>query len=263
MPSSNVVPLARLEHPEAFFENYFVAKKPVVVTGAARGMPAFKRWSDEYLVEQFGSLRPKVRLGNGRFGEMNMADYLAYLSDPSDYESSVGLAYLTDFFLKPSFGDSGRATLGSDAVFPMNRGGDVAEFVSIYAGPTGSKTAMHQDVFSMHTWLANLRGDKAWRLCAPADLDDATARSFDAFAPQTHCTVYEAVLAAGDLIYLPPDWWHQVQNLTSTLAISGNFCTLPEAHAAYSESKRYTDPELHRRWTRVWAEILGDTAPTA
>ena len=41
--------LDALPSPVEFFENYIVPGKPVVFKGAAKPMPAFKNWNDEYL----------------------------------------------------------------------------------------------------------------------------------------------------------------------------------------------------------------------
>jgi hypothetical protein len=114
--------------------------------------------------------------------------------------------------------------------------------ISLYAGPAGTSTGAHQDIFSTHTWLALLRGENAWRLWAP-DADVSQAE------PQ------EAVLAEGDLIYLLPDWWHEVENRTSTLAISGNFCTFSHAETALVEA-RCSDSPRRDIWIRTWEEIL-------
>ena len=41
--------LNRLPNPIEFFEKYINPGKPVVFKGAAKQMPAFKNWNDEYL----------------------------------------------------------------------------------------------------------------------------------------------------------------------------------------------------------------------
>jgi hypothetical protein len=240
--------LACIADQDEFYEDFFMKGRPVVVAGAARRMGAFSRWTDMHLRTTLAGLRPMVRFEDGRLGRIPVESFIDYLAAPDMFSSSHGSIYLTDFYIKPSFGDSRCETLAADATFPLRRGGPFAEWISLYAGPAGTSTAWHQDIFSTHTWLAQLRGEKIWRLCAP-DIDVPPSELV------ADCEIYEAFLTAGDLIYLPPDWWHQVQNQTSTLAISGNFCCFADAEAALAEA-RFSDSPRRDVWIRTWTEIL-------
>ena len=238
--------LARLVNKDRFYEDFFLKGRPVIVVGGARKMSAFSRWTDAHLRTVLAGLRPIVRFGDGRVGRIPIESFLAYHAAPERFSSSYGSIYLTDFYLRPSFGDARRDTLALEAAFPLQRGGPFAEWISLYAGPAGTSTAWHQDIFSTHTWLAQLRGEKLWQLCAPHDSLPAVLAD---------CEIFEGVLTAGDLIYLPPDWWHQVQNQTSTLAISGNFCSFAHAEAALAEA-RSSDSVRRDIWIQTWIEIL-------
>jgi hypothetical protein len=149
--------------------------------------------------------------------------------------------------LRPGFGDARRAVLAADAAFPLRRDEAVAEWISLYAGPEGTSTAWHQDIFSTHTWLAQLRGEKQWRLCGP----DEESPEF----PSDSREICEVLLASGDLIYLPPNWWHEVNNRTQTLSVSGNFCSFAQAEAALAEA-RGSDAPGREVWVKTWIEIL-------
>jgi ribosomal protein L16 Arg81 hydroxylase len=126
---------------------------------------------------------------------------------------------------------------------------------------------MHQDIFSTNTWLAQLRGEKTWRLCPPDGLDPAVGENVDAFSGDgLGCDLYETVLVAGDVIYLPPDWWHQVRNpTTASLALSGNFCTF-EAARAHLSAVATSDASDARKKTYMdmWQAVLATevTPPT-
>lgn len=211
-------------------------------------MSAFSRWTDAHLGAMLAGLRPMVRFDDGCVARVPIETFLEYLAAPERFSSSHGAMYLTDFSVLPDFGDARREVLAPDAAFPLDRGGACAEWISLYAGPAGTSTEFHQDIFSTHTWLALLRGEKIWHLCAP----DA-----DVSQPEvlTDSGTFEAVMTAGDLIYLPPDWWHQVLNRTPTLAISGNFCSFAHAEASLAQAQSSTSSRRDE-WTRAWTEIL-------
>lgn len=259
---ANVVALPRITDLNDFQWSYFQKSKPVIVEGAARKMGAFSKWTDDYLIATLKDESPKIRLADGRFARMPIASFLGYLANPSAFETTSGPLYLTDYYITPSFGDPRRAELALDAVCPLPRGGRFAEWMTLYAGPQGTVTGMHQDIFSTHTWLAELRGEKTWRICAPDALLLESGNSFDAFGTDdANGMVYEGILQAGDIIYLPPDWWHQVKNTgSSTLSISGNFCTFEAAHAIFNEVKDSHSPRIRNGWLQVWTNILAKEA---
>jgi hypothetical protein len=239
--------VARIEDAERFYEDYYLSGQPVVIAGAAMKMGAYTRWTDDYLRAVLAGVKAIVRFGNGRSGRISIEAFLAYLAAPEQFSSSYGSMYLTDFYLRPGFGDARRDTLAADAAFPLPRGVATAEWISLYAGPAGTSTAWHQDIFSTHTWLAQLRGEKQWRLCPPdGELSEP---------PSDNSEIYEAVLTSGDLIYLPPNWWHEVNNRTGTLSVSGNFCSFAEAEAALTEARESEAPG-REVWVKTWIEIL-------
>lgn len=229
---------------------------PVVLEGAACTIPAFTRWTPEYLKNILGSSPALVRMSDGKIGTISFSAFLDYLADPSSFTSSRGTAYLTDYYIQPSFADPVRMALQADVRCPLPRDDHYVEWITIYAGPARTLTTMHQDVFSTHTWLAELQGSKTWRLCPP----DSTSDGFDAFGLAAFpCDVYEAILEPGDVIYVPPDWWHQVSNhKDSTLALSGNFCTPEHARSIINGIQQGTMPDTSDKWVELFTMILQD-----
>ncbi len=260
-----ILSIPRIDDLSAFHDEYFVKNLPVVAVGAAKLMPAFSKWSDGYLSQVLAEARTMVRLSDGRLANMRGADFFGYLAEPEKFSSSVGAAYLADFYIRPAFGDPARLALAGDVGFPLNRGEQpVAEWVSLYAGPSGTGTPMHRDGFATNTWLAQLRGQKIWRLCAPGTVEPSAAASMNAFdGTGVTSQVYEAVLEPGDLISLPPNWWHQVKNTTTTLALSGNFCSFAAAHEALAQVLRSPDMHMAEAWLKTWRAVLETEPPVS
>lgn len=262
-------PLPRTNDLREFREEYF-AKHAVVVTGALAGMPA-SRWTPGYLAEALADHKPTVRLGNGRLAHMRMKDFFRYFEMSDAVTSSSGSVYLRDFYLNPSFGDAARAAVGADIRCPLveeeawpawrerHRG-----WKTLYCGPAGSTSSLHVDMYSTHTWLAEISGRKAWRLAAPGALTEEVAFRTDPFADaELPCTFFDTVLEPGDVIYLPPDWWHAVVNLTATIAVSGNFCSVEHAEACLAEVRAEPESSMKKVWLDTWTAIVeeGASAP--
>jgi hypothetical protein len=243
----------RIAAESADFETLASLGAPVIVEGVARNMKAFTQWTDDYLAEVLSVARAVVRFDDGRLGRLPFEAFLAYLRSPSQFRTSSGAMYLTDCYIRPCFGDSWREALACDAPFPLNRPGNYAEWISLYAGPAGTMTRWHQDIFSTHTWLAQLRGEKAWTLCAPDS---------EFYKGELVCAVQavEATLRPGDLIYVPPNWWHTVTNRSATLSVSGNFCTFAHARKSLEEALSSTSSQ-REIWIATWTAILSLAEP--
>jgi hypothetical protein len=253
--TNRVVP--RVSNLLGFERDYFDPRLPVVITGGATVMPAFTRWTDAYLLNTLGDLRPLVMLTDGRRAKMRFPDYLSYLANPDAYQSSTGPVYMTDLYLKPAFLGPAVATLGNDAPCPLPRTGAFVERVAIFAGPKGTASEMHQDVFSPHVWVAQLRGEKAWRLYPPEELGADTAKRIDAFNDAfIGSPASELLLTPGDLLYLPPDWWHQVRNESSSVAVFGHFWTYPDARRWHAHTLTLSESQFRHEWLELWEAIL-------
>jgi len=111
-------------------------------------------------------------------------------------------------------------------------------------GPKRSGTAVHIDPLGTGAWNAVTHGRKRWVLFEPStpsrlakgkDVlnkdteDDEAIMYFDFLLPRIkkkypHLKVYEGLQAAGEIMFVPSEWWHGVLNLDDTVAITQNYC---------------------------------------
>nr|CAD7570431.1 unnamed protein product [Timema californicum] len=99
-------------------------------------------------------------------------------------------------------------------------------------------TPFHADVFTSFSWSANVCGRKRWLLFPPGqenNLRDKFGRlAYDATAPELHdstmfpnyhklCGHFEIIQKAGEVIFVPSGWHHQVWNLEDTISINHNW----------------------------------------
>ncbi|RHX97510.1 hypothetical protein DYB26_008479 [Aphanomyces astaci] len=112
----------------------------------------------------------------------------------------------------------------------------------LFVGPRGSESATHVDSFGSNFWMALVQGRKRWRLVHPndmhllyptwhagsadvvygVDLASTDESKGDSLCP-LHARVWECVLEAGDILFVPAGTPHFVQNLEHTVAVSSNY----------------------------------------
>lgn len=91
-----------------------------------------------------------------------------------------------------------------------------------YVGPRGTFTPLHRDVYGSYSWSANVVGRKCWWLIPPeyADLfrirtgsEDVVFDIRDLDEDVWQGKVLVVVQEAGETIFVPSGWYHQVENL--------------------------------------------------
>jgi ribosomal protein L16 Arg81 hydroxylase len=96
---------------------------------------------------------------------------------------------------------------------------------------------LHTDNVDSATWQAQIKGRKRWRVCPPSetpflyegatkrdtgssDLNTFTA-STDQYPLWAYARCYDYVAKPGDVLYYPPNYWHQTMNLDDeTIALT-------------------------------------------
>ncbi|KAM6338815.1 2-oxoglutarate and iron-dependent oxygenase JMJD4 isoform 2-T2 [Podargus strigoides] len=199
-----------------FFRDYLIPNHPCIFSakftedwGSRRnwvtwdGKPNF-----DHLLQKFGEA--VVPVANCDVKEYNsnpkeqlpFKEYIKYWKEyiKNDYRSSRGCLYLKDWHL--------------------------------------SRTPFHADVFRSYSWSANICGRKKW-LLYPAGQEEYLKDHhgnlpFDVTAPTLQDrSVYprynqsqppvEIVQEAGEIVFIPSGWHHQVYNLEDTISINHNW----------------------------------------
>jgi len=117
---------------------------------------------------------------------------------------------------------------------------DQYHFPSLFIGKQGSGSPLHNDADMSRFWVHLLSGKKLWRIFPPSEnwrlyptgtesfypsifSVDAMEPDFDRFPNLRGALVYEAVLDAGEVIFVPEGWAHQVINLKDSISTTMNF----------------------------------------
>lgn len=242
---------------DAFLRDYAYACRPVVLTDVADDWPARTQWTPERLAQRFGELPVEIqdgRDGDPRFEEnktalrktVRFADFLARIG-AGDATNDCYLTANNELLKRPEFAslfdDVGKLPAVTDPA--RLRGSSF-----FWVGPRGTRTPLHHDTVML--FHAQLVGAKRWRLVSPLDTPavynyhgvfspvDLAAPDLARYPRMAGVRVLDVVVEAGETLFLPLGWWHQVEALD--VSVSMSFTNL-----ALKNDYRFDDPTM-RHW---------------
>ncbi len=217
-----------------FFEQYYRANRPVVLTGLADGWSAFEKWSLDHLEHLLGDRIIGV--------QWNREANPNYEADCYDHRNEVPLREViarlhagasNDFYITANNSD-----INKTALAPL--WDDVGTIPGILApeherdgyfwmGPRGTVTPWHHDL--SNNLLLQIKGRKRIRLVAAQDTPLMrnhnhcfTRWNAEDLLPgpgdDTRPAVYEAVIEPGAALFIPVGWWHYVEGLDITMSMT-------------------------------------------
>ncbi|KAE9032596.1 hypothetical protein PR003_g9616 [Phytophthora rubi] len=248
-------PVRRLEMPtlEQFRREVMLRNEPVVITGAMEFWPALGRaagpdraWKDlRYLRRVAGRRTVPVEIGSSYLGDdwgqelITLNEFLDRHIAPSDKDvASKKLGYLAQHRLFDQIPALGRDIITPDycTVQRVEGGGDDdAEDITVnsWFGPGGTVSPLHFD--PKDNVLCQVVGAKYLRLYAPEESDklypiegllsntsqvqveDPDDEQFPEFR---RAKFVECVLREGEMLYIPPKYWHYVRSLSTSFSVS-------------------------------------------
>lgn len=232
-------PVERIAMPgrEAFFDAYVWPCQPVVLTDLAARWGGPERWSPRALAARVHDVRLPVSITQGVYDfvrgddnwvsrdtvtAMSVAELVARLE-----EGREECLYLNQQSIPQRFPELVQE-LSEPEIMPP---GSVQELY-LWLGSKGNVSSLHFD--RPNNFLVQLHGRKRLVLFAPQDHAalypsqkishfsrvDIERPDLSAFPDYARVQGYEAVLEAGDTLYLPPFWWHQVYSESTSVSIS-------------------------------------------
>ncbi|BFZ13538.1 hypothetical protein BsWGS_16577 [Bradybaena similaris] len=221
---------------EMFETAYLNPGHPVVITDAIDYWPAMttRRWSIDYLRSVAGLRTVPVEIGT-RYTEDSWTQKLmtvnelidTYITNPHANTK----AYLAQHQLFDQIWE-----LRDDISVPVYccLGQEQDVDINAWFGPAGTVSPLHQD--PKHNFLCQVMGKKYVRLYSHEHTDalypyssrllhntsqlDLDVPELDQF-PKCACTPgLEYVLSPGDMLYIPPRWWHYLKSLSVSFSVS-------------------------------------------
>lgn len=198
---------------------------PVVIRGAARSWKATTTWSLDWLAEHHGdhvvptddrdadgdihSVPLREAVERTRAGQSGYARFSPLLLERPELVDDLDLSYLLQVT-----GTRARGVL-----------------FQLFSGGIGTRTETHCAIGN--NAFVQVHGEKIWRFVAPQYsaalrplpfgrpyFASATTLHDPSLATHPDVPIHEVHLQAGDVLLVPPFWWHQVDNPTESIGVA-------------------------------------------
>ena len=227
---SREVPRLSLKELSPLFEIFYRANLPFVLTDWATRWPAFERpWSASRFIDELPDVKIEITQGREGRDDFDRNAHLlrakttlgAYAERVLNASSSTNDFYLIarNFALKESrLLDLLNEIDERPFLDPSKR----ADHAALWFGPKGTFTPLHHDTCNI--MFVQCWGEKRFHLLPP-HRQDLFKSSFNMYStidlkdpPQTEQLT--VTLTAGESLFIPIGWWHQVEALTPSTSLA-------------------------------------------
>lgn len=219
---------------EGFMRDYFLPGSPVLLSDSMSHWPARTKWNDlNYLKKVAGYRTVPVEVGKNYLcneWKQEMLTFSEFLERIQSNSCDVP-TYLAQHPLFDQIQELRNDIVTPDYCFA---GGTEMKSINAWFGPAGTVTPLHHDPH--HNILAQVVGKKYVRLypasfseelyphtesmlknSSQVDLDNMDTNEF----PKIQDLEFlDCILEEGEMLYIPPKWWHYVRSLTTSLSVS-------------------------------------------
>jgi len=221
-----------------FFERYYSAGVPVVLTDVLDPWPATSGWAPDAFKERFGDAVIQVTTGREADPtcDAHFEDFTETVTLREFCDRVTSTAPTNDFYLVGNNRAMSHAALGGlvdDVGGPHPYLDDRRDpgSTSLWFGPPGTRTLLHHD--TANVLFCQVYGRKRFWLASPAEtslfrgihqgffaeVDAATAARPEELGGR-NVRVQEVVLAAREGLFIPVGWWHEVEALSVSISLS-------------------------------------------
>nr|XP_034824951.1 bifunctional peptidase and arginyl-hydroxylase JMJD5 [Maniola hyperantus] len=231
----NILDILNCPSMENFFRDHILAEKPVILDNCINHWPALTKWQDQsYFIKLAGLRTVSIELGRD-YTDSKWTQKLMTIEDfikNHIYVASSTTGYLAQYQLFDQIPElKNDITEPEYCCFSDNDG--CIDIMAWY-GPKGTVSPLHHD--PKKNLLAQVVGEKQVFLFSPQETEylyphkhellNNTAR-VDPRKPdlEKHPKYKEAkgffcVLKPGQMLYIPPKWWHFVESLSVSFSVS-------------------------------------------
>ncbi|XP_039439333.1 bifunctional peptidase and arginyl-hydroxylase JMJD5 [Culex pipiens pallens] len=227
---------------EYFGTHHYDRREPALLEGIIEDWPALERWHDpNYLIAAAGERTVPVEVGSQYSSDdwsqrlVKFKDFIAqHLMEESaarNVDNEQDRAYLAQHELFDQI-----PTLREDIRVPDYIGRtDTNPRIKAWLGPKGTVSPLHTD--PGHNLLCQVFGSKTIILAPPdstpnlyphehfilnntSQIVDAKAIDYERFPRARDVRFRRLELRRGQVLYIPPGWWHYVESLAPSFSVS-------------------------------------------
>lgn len=225
--------------PEAFREQYYLPKKPLVITDLAKNWGAYEKWNWSYFKNIVGDCKVGIynNLKSDAYTPVNKADDYTTFGEYIDMVSRGPAGWR--IFLFNIFDHAPQLT--RDFTWPEHlMKGFVKKYPMLFVGGATSITHMHFDIDLSHILHTQFMGRKKvllfpyeeqhklyrkpFEVLSLADFSHYHKNNgnpeYDKFPALKLAKGYDVTLEHGDTLFMPGGYWHHMEYLESGFAMS-------------------------------------------
>ncbi|XP_050091623.1 bifunctional peptidase and arginyl-hydroxylase JMJD5 [Anopheles aquasalis] len=231
------VPVLECPSLDYFGKNCYGPQQPALLRKIMNDWPAMNRWHDlNYLLRVAGERTVPVETGSQYSNDdwsqklMKFGEFLMQSVATDRNQANDPVSYLAQHDLFDQI-----PALRRDIIVPDYIGcTDIAPRIRAWLGPKGTVSPLHTD--PCHNLLCQVFGSKTIILARPEDTDklyphehfilnntsrvDARQPDYERFPLLREVRFYRVTLRRGEVLYIPPKWWHYVESLSPSFSVS-------------------------------------------
>lgn len=259
---------------EQFFTQFMQTNTPVILTAVADDWECYRQWilRSKTDVDKVNVAYLKARIKNvdvpvadcdkqyhnaHEKQDMKFHDFLSYWDGTSsDVEHSK--FYLKDWHLRKLLPDylfyETPIFFASDWLNEYLIDLNQDDYMFVYIGPKDTWTSFHADVFSSYSWSTNISGVKKWLLLPPGQelkLKDSFGNLpfeiSEELLDKKQIVYYSVLQTAGEAIFVPSGWYHQVHNVQNAISVNHNWfngCNIDHVWSSLYEAMEKVENEI-------------------
>jgi hypothetical protein len=246
-PVSSVERRSNLSY-EEFVRDYASVGKPVIITDAMKDWKAMSKWTTDFFRSEYGStsfLVTDVRTQTPV--DMTVAEYLDRMSAGNCenflYMRSLRIALnpkLYKDYKIPIYFPDWLQRLPQKLLIKYR-----LDLYDLYIGAKDTSIGIHYDTLDAPAWVSLINGRKKIVLFTPdftpdpKDIvsygkDETFNGDVEKFPLYAQANPVEVTLEPGEIIYIPPKWWHLVKNLENSISLNANMINEWSSEIVYS-----------------------------
>lgn len=214
---------------DEFFDAYYTAGRPVIITGMMEDWPALAKWGLDYFKQRCGDREVEIQFGRDSDAQYEIRKTVHRKTMLfGDFIEMVRQAGRSNDFYMTAYNEGKNCTalseLWEDVVqIPeyLNSNGGSRGF--LWLGPPGTITPFHHDL--TNNFMAQVIGSKRILLMPPCEIAhvynhehcftpvDARQIDLQRYPRMADVQVLSCTLNPGELLFLPVGCWHFVEGL--------------------------------------------------